>query len=740
MDVVRILLNLAVAGAILLCTRLLCNKAGAGKQQKDAELLPNEQECSRVKNCLHRKKRKPRFLKKQDTSKKLCGFLTVLLVIVFVLMIVGLLNKPVWEANDDPAIALLLSRADTDYSPFQWRLLSIILHSLYLKLPGLNWWAVFSVVSIFVSVGITLYVFRRRFPGNGSFAVLFVLTLLSWFVALNRINFTRTAIMIAVAGCLLIADSVFVSKMTKRTWIQYFFGCLWFLMGASVRAVCAMFALMFLGVIGAVRFLSDSFTFKISWFKKHLRQGAMLLVAAALFFTASFLDEKMLTQEQSEFLEYNTLRATIQDFGSNYPTYQEAEETYQDLGIDENAWGLLFNWYTEDSDVFSTDTLEQIQELSKFTISLGLAKDAIRSTWFESVMAFVVVLLIFATRKSLWRQLLFTLGAAVFVSALLVIMGRFPGRIYASIIWAGVCALLFVASIDSDCAKQEKRGFFSIIGKKELCGFLRNPRVFTVILAVWCAVTVGFGVYDYTRNFDTEQMKSQEEILLQKREINDLIDADRDHIYIYDILNTPAGMDQLGFWEVYPATYCVNRFELGGWNARHPYFTNRMEGYGITNPTRALFERTDVYSTYTLRLHKHLQNYYDEKMTASVVRELNGCTFVQYAAFLDTSSMPKSETTSVSVEDFSVTFLDGYMLWAFLAQVNEADVLINGAERVFYCNVAIDGEEYTYRLYYEDGKLSAKFHSPVGDLSSAQISFQVFEQTANGQYVSYPTS
>lgn len=63
-----------------------------------------------------------------------------------------------WESDDDAAISLLLSRKGNGYSPFQWRLLSVILYALYMNFPVVDWWVVNSVLAIGLGLFACFYI------------------------------------------------------------------------------------------------------------------------------------------------------------------------------------------------------------------------------------------------------------------------------------------------------------------------------------------------------------------------------------------------------------------------------------------------------------------------------------------------------------------------------------------------------------------------------------------------------
>jgi len=454
---------------------------------------------------------------------------------------------------------------------------------------------------------------------------------------------------------------------------------------------------------------------------------------AILFFAAKFIDENTLASEYRAFLDYNSIRSAIQDYGSTYPSFSEAASEYEAIGINENALGLLFGWFTEDTEVFSQETLLEITKLGtsgnisiKSVLSEILAKGKL-----VSFIAFLIVLLLCFFKRRNWLRNATVLFFSGLVALYLIFQGRFPIRVYMSILWSAVLSCVFLSSIDAKTDNPEgnatNKQLFKITPVTK-----KNCVVFLLMIGYLCVI--GMGIWRirnlYAGDHSTIQKEHTRILRTRNREILDTIDQNTDKIYIFDLIAEPAGtFEAFSFWEHRPADFCNNRFLLGGWDGRHPYKISLFDKYDITNPTRALFERTDVYSTYSARLLTHLRHYYDPKMTVSATDVIYDTPIVQYTAFIPDETILQSTQAVVIVDELYCSD-DG--LWRISASVNPDE-----EEHAFYVNITIDGERYTYRLAYESGEIFGALYGIDSDSDISMSDICVFERMEDNTYIKY---
>ena len=135
---------------------------------------------------------------------------------------------------------------------------------------------------------------------------------------------------------------------------------LWLLLGASFRKNCALLSLAFLATGGCIALVQDSFSFQWTWFKKHRKPIALLGIAALSLFFAITIHKAVLTPEQKTFQEYNAARSALQDYSTMYDDYDRQQELYQSLDLTPEAVSLLFGWGSEDTEIFSLETMQAI--------------------------------------------------------------------------------------------------------------------------------------------------------------------------------------------------------------------------------------------------------------------------------------------------------------------------------------------------------------------------------------------
>lgn len=255
-------------------------------------------------------------------------------------------------------------------------------------------------------------------------------------------------------------------------------------------------------------------------------------------------------------------------------------------------------------------------------------------------------------------------------------------------------------------------------------------------MAAGLLTVIGLGLWRANNTVLVDRMSGVNEntqnLAQNNRACLDEIDEDRENVYLFDVYANPASVNAaFTFWEIRPDTYCPNRFDLGGWDPRHPYYVNLLDQQGITNPVRALIERTNAYSTYSSRLLVYLRTYYNYHITASGTKVIQGTQLVQYTQFISDNLLSQDETKKAVINEFYNSG-SGDAAWYFSATISD----FAEQERVFYCNVNVNGERYTYRLKCEGNHIWGMLYGIDGsfDLGTAQI--RVFEKTENG-YTEY---
>lgn len=647
-----------------------------------------------------------------------------------------------WETNDDTAIALLLSYSDNDFSPFQWNLLSQIIHFLNITLPVIDWWAVSSIFAIWLGAFAACFVIFRRYPYGHSLFVSVGCLIVLYFSAVYRVNFTRTAIAVAMPGCMLIADSIFSSKKSWKDFAQYVLGCFLLLYGASIRESSALITLGFLAVIGFVRLIADYPVFTKEWLRSHLRQIAMLCLTAVIFFSASKINSICLTPEEKEYLDYNKLRAALQDYSSMYPSYDSAEEVYQEIGLDKTTHQLLFGWASEDTALMTVEKMEKVAELKEETSSFDLIVSGIQNNRFAIILTLAFFCLLSVHRRQNWIRNLVVIDVLIIVLIYLAYFrGRLPSRVLMPSLWAAMCTSIFLSGSDDRLSRSGLCDFWcgydAFIGNN--LNWLKRLWVIAVCMAFIMLSVVSFWHINTLIKADTDPavLQEQEENRRRNREFYDYIQENPENLYIFDIYHEPMTMRYaFSFWEHRPVDYGNNRFGLGGWGARHPYRINLLREYGIINPYVALYNHPDVCTTYSQRVINHLRANYNSQLVVSGVGDIQGNPIVKYSVPINENNLMDTSEDSVFITEFKyIPDYSGHNCWYLEAEISTSS-LVN---RHFYCNITVDGIRLTYALAHENEKIYAYLYDIDETLDLREAELSILELNENGNYVELAT-
>lgn len=666
-------------------------------------------------------------------QKRVCLLKALLTAFVFTVFLLAV--GACWEENDDYSIAHLLSLTGNDYSPFQWRLLSVILHALFQYIPVVNWWTVNYFLSVSISaVGVTYVIYRRYASPHAELLSAMMLVFL-WMTAGYMLNFTRAASVVAMGGSALVADAILHDQ--KPEWCQYLVGIILLLYGASIRVESALLALGFLAVAGGVWLLADKFAFTADWFRMHTRQIGGLLAAALLFLTAWKTDDLLLTHEQRDYLEYNALRSEIQDYRTCYSPYSAIPEDYQNAGVNEITLEALFGWFSEDTEFITKNVMAEIVKLKNRNEQVFILSDISLNSAELVTLAGIFCLVLAMQKKKNWLFVLSTALFGIIIAFFLFERGRLLARVFDPVCMMSLTVMVFLCGAHNTMAEDGKGQVEDTAGRKAW-----SVRLGSVACAVLVACTVWQSMHYVKRlNMQPEHIWDSE-ARKYMREYRDnalgYFNDNDEYVFIYDLLGDPYLLSaSFTMWEPIDTDIVDNLFYLGGWDARHPSAVKRLADFGITNPARALIENPRVLSEYCgPRVLDYLRTNYDPRVTVSGLFYGGGgaVNVVQYCAPIDDVMISEKATEAIQIKNI-VTQQDDVLnaLW-FDAQISADENPV----RDFYCNVTVDQQRYTFRLHYEDGTLHSAFHGIGGMFDWDQADMRIFERTQDGRYIEYP--
>lgn len=520
-----------------------------------------------------------------------------------------------WETNDDAAIAYLLVRTANGGSLFQHKLLSYFLHALYSAFPGINFWLIHNINVIALGFGISAYVIRRKHNDAVTLISLWALLFAISLFILPNMNYTKTA-MIGASGGMMLFFQAFNESEVRHRIIDAAVGVLIILYGISLRTQVLLPVLAFMLALGIAYFIET---------KKQKIFSPLLLAVflIALFTNAGNL---LMTDSEREFAVYNANRTILSDYRKVLPNYYDEDAVYEQLGLSETDSNLLFSWVTEDTEVFSPQVIKKIAETKRVSYNPGLLASKLYWALWETVqykdfyplliMAAIAALYSVVKKKGyglLQTALLFGCFGALYVY--LAWSGRVVDRVVFGLLWALICCMLMVPADNS------------ISGGNNALG-----RTIPMLLI---AVSVAFSAHSYVQGNTLAVPWRDNPYLNQLRtDVYDVINKDRDNVYILPMSGIPDVSEAFDEWKAGPPDYCDNLFCLGGWEARCPYNTERLQRYGISNPMRSLYENNNVYSCNGWKsdeilefLHKH----YDKSITISDCGKIGSLDIIKYS-------------------------------------------------------------------------------------------------------------
>jgi len=635
-----------------------------------------------------------------------------------------------WETNDDPGFVDLMTMSESHFTLFQWKILTWVLRFLYVNYPIREWWAVNSFFAVWLYVFASTYVVLRRHRGWRGYVINAMMLIISWHSTIYFFNFTRTAVAAAMGGCLLVADCLLKDEQNNP--IEYFLGWVLLLYGGAIRFESALLALGWLAVIGGVWFLTQNFRLNLSWIKFHKNQIIGLFLTACILFLGYAANKMSMTPEERVYDEYNTLRSNVEDYDRQYPKYHDARETYSKAGFDEHSLTMFMNWFSEDTELITRKSMEDIGILRKNRMDWVSIGDNVKNSAPLLLLCGLLLFPMVISRKWNWLRFLPILLFVCFCAIVFAYSGRLIPRVFEVILLCAIWASVFLAGDDD--------GMISVraTGSRELTA--GSSRIHAAVLVgvycisgLICILQVNdqwlFGIRNYAKpwmNYNHAEKRSN---------TLDIIHEDAEHLYFYDLSNEVLPRERaFSLWEPRPIGYCENYIPLGGWEARHPRKVEILEEKGITNPVRALFEREDSYGTYSPRLLKYLHRKYDSTIHVTEVFQIDDTPIVYYTAYKDETQLAPVEEKTAKLLDLSyVTDRKEKDIWYLAAEVEPT----TENDPVLYCNITVDGVRSTYRLKYMDGRAAGYFYGISESFDPASADVVLYEHASDDAYVQY---
>ncbi len=465
---------------------------------------------------------------------------------------------------------------------------------------------------------------------NGFFAVDYYLT----------ISFTRLPGVLAVAGF-----SAIIHYTKQRKWAG---GTVWGIILVVLSSLYRfnVFEMMFAIAIAFVAAISFNDYFdtdkslrkfidliKIIFEPKRLISAVIILaVAIPLNIVSNNINTS--TEELSHYAEYTSARSLVWDY--EIPSYEQASEEYDAIGIDENDLELLDAGFVDEDGAFSLEQLQNIRQIKEnnnrknFSV-INAIFSTIKNVGIQiinltieglSVIALgLAFVLYFVFQKKNKYLAPFLIAAAAAVCYLyLGIMGRLVFRVLFTIFFSAFCYILYMYD------------FSKIKDKSE------NTKVKSV-LAVVCILLISFaGLYaTVQRNEHIHYYPTYEEA----NQINEYIKENQDKKFeMARDTSFSCGMPNTvsDIYHQKKTDYSVNYKTVNCTYYLSPFYNYQLEQFGTDNFYSNLL-KDDVYFVvnnnidYSENMQQYLQKYYSDGQNVSMelVEKLDNYTVYNYA-------------------------------------------------------------------------------------------------------------
>ena len=542
--------------------------------------------------------------------KKLTSVVYIACIICFFLFFVrrGFISL---ETNDDAFLAIIPSGWFGDYYPYTIHnniLIGYIIASITRVLPLHNWTTLFYLGLIITSynlIGLVIIQKEGAIIGS-SLSAIFCIT--TWLTLVNRMNYSKTGGVAIIVGCMALVYSLDNEWKKKE---------------AFALGICGM-GLLFIGAliryktcIAVVPYIIVFLCFLFMRVKKNSLRRIIPFAVVILVILFSWLFDFWIYHTDDEwrkFKEYNDVREQLMDY--DVPTYQENEDEYKRLGLNENDYKMLITWQYADEEVFGIDTLKALlqyreerypKELSISKIKKILELVIIGASAYQQiyVVLFVFIVCILTTRENkayIWITVLLMLGELCYLRFVV----RFLERAVMIPVIVALIMVMFFYKPD-----------YQRIGLTT--GLL-------VMIVIYSYFACGL---DSTNNWQKSQVSMKDEVNKLYNELSE----NENNLYVWHIYTAYGNLDgSHDRFDSYAFGQHRNSVYSGGWPVPSPIMASISEKFGEKNNVFKLlaYNRNVYYVDYTDNpiddigiemVEKYIQDHYDKDAKASLVKE-----------------------------------------------------------------------------------------------------------------------
>ena len=490
------------------------------------------------------------------------------------------------------------------------------LRPFYALLPGVGWYFIFELLSVFASFTVFIYFMLRQVDGKlGVVLSMFLLTCLAPDFYL-QLSFTQCAVASTVAGIVL-----FYFGYKDWQWRFLVLALLFFVAGVVFRKEGFL-----LGVPFAVALLIWNF-----WNTRKVWVTALVALAFAggAYYGLQTFNRSLFNDngEYAYYLAYQGPRALLGDgaFYDSEATYDELEER----GLHGQDFRILERWVFYDTEAFSLDSLKPIvdivyrnsYELNKAKMPLALFYAVANSFLHPNAWCWVVLCLVLffaAPRKAGW----YAWGSLALISlclTYLLMQNRVVYHVESGIwLYAVICAIPFV---------RLQGGEFGTNTRKILCLLL----VMSTVCFVFALSTQRSEENDRLF-FGSRKMPAEWQDFLQyaKERPDDVFLL---HFEPYKAL---AAYKDPAYKAAAPGSW-DNIVPIGYWNINLPGMKRELEKRGVTNPLRDIVN-DNVYVVsggVGIKLDYYYKAHYQKEFVVDTVKKFGHYNLLKYRVVED---------------------------------------------------------------------------------------------------------
>ena len=350
-------------------------------------------------------------------------------------------------------------------------ILGFVLKCLYSLVQNIPWYTLMQIAMSILSFSVILYVFFNREQKGSTILALLAILAISY-EAYVRVQFTKTAAFLTVAGYVLISFSVLRAKDRRWLW-----GTILLVNGYMMRPgmffACSAVCLGFLMPIVLKAFKKNRSEKELKDMKRLFAAGlcSLLLVGASFF-----IDRLCYSSDEWKYYKhYNEYITQLEDI--NFPDYSSYEDEYKKLDISYEDYLLYSAMDQNDPELFGIDKMEKVKELQPHkTMNIDefiefLLKGKNKFFKERSMAPFTAILLsvllyyVFVSRNG-WIEWfsLFFVGFAAFVCFFYTyMMHRWLDRTTISVVFAIVFSLLSLINEKKGTIKKVFVSFVSYV-------------------------------------------------------------------------------------------------------------------------------------------------------------------------------------------------------------------------------------------------------------------------------------